>query len=1664
MRSQPKVILKKVARVFAWIVGSVVLLLVLVALLIQIPPVQNWLTGKAVSFVKDRIGTEVSIGGLAIGFPKSIVIKGVYLEDQQGDTLLYAGRLSVDTDLWALTRKEIQLNKIALENVVARVDRAENDSAFNFTYILDAFAGDSTAVPDTLEEKSWNITLETLALEDISVGFDDRLLGNDVKVDLGKFEINMRTFDLEKNAYAVEDIILENTQASIRQTKLLPANEKLEDAEDSAAALVISLEQFNAINVNLSYEQTVLGQRASATLGEVRLLADKIDLPNRVIALDEFSMKESKVSLYTSRHDTTATAQTGTPGENTEGAGAPWKVSLTKLELDNNTVENVDETSPAFPGLFDVNHLLITALNLNASDMAYDGEHVSLDLGNLSFNEQSGFTIRSAKGIAKITEQGSSLQDFVLLTDNSRLELSAEAAYPSLQNISDSWKQVRIQSSIRNSHLNVRDILYFNPAFLDSLPIVLSPATNLQVDAAFAGTVSALEIEHLNFGTLGDTHLHTRGKVNGLPDASRLNLDITLDKFHTTRADLQKILPDTLLPDSFQLPKWMNLWGRYEGSLKKAAFTTALAMDAGSLDARGNINLDSTSALRGMNVALGVHQLAVGSLLGKPDSVMGSLSMQAEFRTTGLSPDEMDGNFAATIDQFDFQGYRYEKLRIDGTIRNQVASLRATMEDKNLDFAIDADYVFSDEIPRYDFKFDLKNADFRALNLSTSPIRARGTLIVDLATADFKVLNGNIGIRKVAVFNGDDLYAVDSLLFASIDQEGRSEIEIDSDLLRARFAGSINVFGLPSVLRQYAHSYFNLNDSLDVQEAAPQHFTFEVELRNTDLLTDLLIPELTTFEPGPIKGEFDSRTRNLDISMEIAALQYGNIGIRSFAFTTESDAQALRYNLSVDRVMIDSTRIDGVIFRGAVANNSLQSDLIILDSADRDKYVLKGTLVNRDDGLQLNLAPEGIVLNYQSWSVPPANFIRFGGDKLVAQNVELANRRERIIIHADDKPGTPLSIRFRELNLEYLTSMVAVERPASGLLDGDIELFPSPSGLTFTSDLSVADFRIRDIPWGDMTIHVAQETKNRFDVDFALTGNENNITVDGYYLAGTSPAMDITARVGRFELTSLQPLLTTQLRDLKGLLTGEIRARGTTDRPDIDGGLTFRRAEFFSIFLNTNFAIDQETISFVDEGIAFDNFEIADEAGNKARLDGAVLTRDYSDFRFRLDLFTDNFRLLNTTEQDNDLFYGKIDLKATARIRGNTTTPIVDLDVGLADGSNLTYIVPQSEASILQAEGIVKFVDRTFEGDPFMRQIEPEAADTIKSTFRGIDLTARIELSDQETFTVVIDPLTKDQLSIRGNATLTLQVDPTGDMNLSGRYEIEEGTYNLSFYKFVKREFQIEKGSYITWLGDPLNAQMNIRAIYNIETSPIELFSNQLTGADPNEVNQYKQRLPFMVYLNLTGELLQPDIAFKLEMPMSERNAFGGNVYARLQDINTRESDLNKQVFALLILKRFISDNPFENKAGGGFESTARNSVSKILSEQLNRLSENIKGVELSFDIKSYEDYSSGQAQGQTELELGVSKSLLNDRLVVKLSGNIDIEGENANRNATDYIGDLALEYKITPDGRLRITGFRNSNYDMIDGELIETGAGLIYVKDYNALSELFKANAETKN
>jgi hypothetical protein len=362
------------------------------------------------------------------------------------------------------------------------------------------------------------------------------------------------------------------------------------------------------------------------------------------------------------------------------------------------------------------------------------------------------------------------------------------------------------------------------------------------------------------------------------------------------------------------------------------------------------------------------------------------------------------------------------------------------------------------------------------------------------------------------------------------------------------------------------------------------------------------------------------------------------------------------------------------------------------------------------------------------------------------------------------------------------------------------------------------------------------------------------------------------------------------------------------------------------------------------------------------------------------------------------------------------------------------------------------------------------AVDSLKKTsIQGMDVAVNIEINKEAVFNIVIDEGNGDFLRMKGEAILSAGIDPSGNVTLTGSYEINEGAYELSF-NFLKRKFDILKGSKITWLGEPTKADVNVTAIYTANTAPLSLVEDQL-GPDvvATEKNKYKQKLPFKVNLLVKGELMKPDISFDVVLP--EDKSFNvstdivENVETRLTALRTEPSELNKQVFALLLLGRFVSENPFDagDSGGGGIGSMARQSVSKILTEQLNNLAADlISGVDINFDLASTEDYTTGYMQNRTDLNVSLSKQLLSDRLKVTVGSNFELEGPQnagtAQHKTNNIAGNVALDYLLSKDGRYMIRGYRKNEYEgELYGYIVETGVNFIITLDYNHFHDLFK-------
>jgi len=347
-----------------------------------------------------------------------------------------------------------------------------------------------------------------------------------------------------------------------------------------------------------------------------------------------------------------------------------------------------------------------------------------------------------------------------------------------------------------------------------------------------------------------------------------------------------------------------------------------------------------------------------------------------------------------------------------------------------------------------------------------------------------------------------------------------------------------------------------------------------------------------------------------------------------------------------------------------------------------------------------------------------------------------------------------------------------------------------------------------------------------------------------------------------------------------------------------------------------------------------------------------------------------------------------------------------------------------------------------------------------KSRVNGLDVSATIRINKNAHFTVVVDERNGDVVKLSGEARLNGGIDPSGKTNLTGTYTIEDGSYNLS-YATVKRKFLFKKGSTITWNGDPTTADVNITAIYVANVPPIDLVSDQL-GGDVQNNTMYKQKLPFNVDLAMKNQLLKPAISFDIVLPDSTYSVSPEvitTVQARLDQMRLDTNEMNKQVLGVLVLGHFIGDNPLQSQGGNtGVEGMVRNSVSSLLSDQLNKLAGNlIGGVQMSFDLTSGADYSTGVQQNRTDLNVGLSKKFLNDRITVSVGNNFNLEGQNQpGQKTTDIAGNVSVNYLLTKDGRYMIRVYRRDQYIVVEGQVVETGAGFTITYEFNKFKELF--------
>jgi hypothetical protein len=388
------------------------------------------------------------------------------------------------------------------------------------------------------------------------------------------------------------------------------------------------------------------------------------------------------------------------------------------------------------------------------------------------------------------------------------------------------------------------------------------------------------------------------------------------------------------------------------------------------------------------------------------------------------------------------------------------------------------------------------------------------------------------------------------------------------------------------------------------------------------------------------------------------------------------------------------------------------------------------------------------------------------------------------------------------------------------------------------------------------------------------------------------------------------------------------------------------------------------------------------------------------------------------------------------------------------------------------------------------------AASKPKPRLNGVTFKLELHVTPDARMDIILDPLTGEVLTGWGKGDLTIDLAKTGGVTMYGQYEIERGNYTFTFQNVVTKRFEMNKGGTIDFAGDIYKARLNLDAIYEVRTSVSDLIDDMINNGGSGSQSSSSAslaaaamtRVPVDLLLNLTGVLEKPEIAWSIKV-IDPDPTVKTYVDQKLALLKTNESEMNKQVFGLLIMNTFIpSTSSVQGAIANNVSGTAANTVSEFVSSQLSSYLSNllefanIKNLDVNLGFRQYDPTSvlTQGAAGSTpssaiqskEVQLALSQRLLNNRLSINAGGNLDFGGSNVDplnpqavtNKSVIPTGDFQVQYSLTPDGAWRARIFNRTDYDYYYARNTNrTGIGISYHREFDKISELFKKNEKPK-
>lgn len=1270
-------------------------------------------------------------------------------------------------------------------------------------------------------------------------------------------------------------------------------------------------------------------------------------------------------------------------------------------------------------------------LNATVTNFKIKGPVVTTSIDKMSFQDHRGLFVEDFKTKFTYTKKNIRLEELDLKTTSSEFKGDVVLNY-NMDNhdFSDFNNRVVFDIKAKAAAIATNDIRYFNKE--------LAPHQKFYFSGKIYGTLNDFAVKDLNLldnnnsQIIGNVHfknlLAKKGKGNFYMKGS-------FNKVASSYQNLTKLLPNVLgkkLPTSLKKLGQFNLVGNAEITAKSIDADFKLQTKLGNVASKlvmTNIdNIDNASYAG----TIQLDNFDVGAILNRSD--IGRTTMIADVDGKGFTLKYLNTKFSTDIKSLNYNGYNYKNVVADGSFKQPIFKGKVNVNDPNLFLDFEGLLDLSKKENRYDFHANVDYANLKNLNIINDSIAIfKGDVVMKVYGNSLNNMKGNVVLTNASYQNKKDQYFFDKLeVNSTFDQDNVHKITLNSiDGINGEIEGKFDFNQIYKMVQNSLGSlYTNYKPNL-IRKG--QYFKFKFD--NFDNIVEILNTDISLADDAVLSGKINADDNDFKLN-----------------FTTKN---VKAFNTEFDKVQI---QVDN--------KNPLYNTYIQMDSIKTKQYKIRDfSLINVTSKDTLNFrtefkgGPKGndfYNLNlYHTINKENKNVIGFNKSELMFKDFmwylnEKNDDKNKIVFDKDfknfkfddfvvshenqsvslngeinGKANKDLKLTFNGVNLNKITPDVAKFK-FDGNVNGEVYLKQNNSVYQPTASLVIKDLAVNENQLGNMTLNIEGDSNfSRFNINSVIE-NENfeSFKANGnLQIVNEQTLIDLDLNFKKFNLGVLSNLGGDVLSNIRGFASGNARLNGNIKDIDYNGRLFVDGAGVTIPYLNVDYEIKANSIVDVTKDkFIIKHTQITDtKFKTEGNLEGYIKHTQFSDWKLNLSIDSRRLLALNTIDHEGAAYFGTAFIDGSATIIGPTSELVINVNAESEKGTDVK--IPINDAVAVQENEYIHFKtpnEKYHLGD----QTKKPA-----NKYSGLQMDFDLKITKDANIEVILDRDSGHGMKGIGEGGLLFRINTLGDFNMWGDFIVEKGSYNFKYGGLVDKKFDVKKNGSIAWTGDPLNAVLNLEAVYKTSANPAVLIDNA----------SFNKKIPVEVSIDLKGTLNNPEPDFNIEFP-NVSSVLKSEIETKLSDRDTRQT----QALYLLSTGGFLSSDGLSQSQYTNF---AFEKIGVLFSDILNGKNDKF---DLTVDYTQRDRRQGYETDGRV---LATISTKISDRLTFNGQVGVPVGGISE----TAIVGNFELEYRVNEDGTLNLRVFNKENEINYIGQGVgyTQGIGINYEVDFDTFKEL---------